>query len=303
MHSLRISVCDRQRETTGGTEKTTKQNSGSRRQAGQRLRSLAAVLLTLSACMPPGFAQQNGAGSNAPDKAASNLPVAPAPIPTEPIPLRTTGRDYSKPFAGWIGNPINIYRPTTIPKASFENSLRLADLVKNGRIYLSLSDAIALAIENNYDIAIARYDLDIADADILNTKTGAQFRGAPSGLVTGTLGGSASTLSTGGGPGGTAGGSAGAGSGASGLSLTTAGAGPTPENLDPSVTGTVQFDRNTTQETSIFSAFSQGQHQHLQLHLQPGFCLRNRSCGWVEQQPRHQQQPAHFLFARLHVGI
>ena len=230
----------------------TKQHRGPREQAG-RLRSLAVVLLTLSACMPPGFAQQSGAANAAPDKAASNLPVAPAPISTEPIPLRTTGRDYSKPFAGWFGNPINIYRPTTIPKASFENSVRLADLVRNGRIYLSLSDAIALAIENNYDIAIARYDLDIADADILNTRTGAQFRGAPSGLVTGTLGGSASTLSTGGGPGGTTVGSGGAGSGASGLTLTTAGAGPTPENLDPSVTGTVQFDRNSSQETSIFS--------------------------------------------------
>ena len=72
--------------------------------------------------------------------------------------------------------------------------MRLADLVKDGKIYLSLSDAIALAIENNYDIAIARYDLDIADTDILRTKTGAAPLGAPSGLVTGTLGGSTSTL-------------------------------------------------------------------------------------------------------------
>ena len=71
-----------------------------------------------------------------------------------------------------LGNPINVYRPTTIPKANFANSVRLDNLVKDGKIYLSLSDAIALAIENNYDIAIARYDLDIADTDILRTKTG-----------------------------------------------------------------------------------------------------------------------------------
>ena len=111
--------------------------------------------------------------------------------------------------------------------------MRLADLVKDGKIYLSLSDAIALAIENNYDIAIARYDLDIADTDILRTKTGAAPLGAPSGLVTGTLGGSASTLSTGGGPGGTTVGSGGAGSGVNGLTLTTAGAGPAPETSIP----------------------------------------------------------------------
>ena len=62
--------------------------------------------------------------------------------------------------------------PTNIPKANFNNSVRLTDLVKDGKIYLSLSDAIALAIENNYDIAIARYDLDIADTDILRAKSG-----------------------------------------------------------------------------------------------------------------------------------
>ena len=66
--------------------------------------------------------------------------------------------------------------------------MRLADLVKNGKIYLSLSDAIALAIENNYDIAIARYDLDIADTDILRTKTGAAPLGAPSGSGDGHAG-------------------------------------------------------------------------------------------------------------------
>ena len=136
--------------------------------------------------MPPGFAQQAGAGSKGPDKAASELPVAPTPAPTEPYPLRTSSRDYSKPFAGWLGNPINIYRPTTIGKASFTNSVRLADLVRDGKIYLSLSDAIALAIENNYDIAIARYDLDIADTDILRTKR-AGAAGRALGLVTSTL--------------------------------------------------------------------------------------------------------------------
>ena len=145
------------------------------------------------------------------------MPVAPAPVSTQPYPLRTSSRDYSKPFGSWLRNPIGVYMRTKIPKASFKNSVRLTDLVKDGKIYLSLSDAIALAIENNYDIAIARYDLDIADTDILRTKAGATPLGAPSGLVTGTLGGSTSTLSTGGGPGGTTVGSGGAGSGVNGL--------------------------------------------------------------------------------------
>jgi len=182
--------------------------------------------------------------------------VAPVPVATQPIPLRTSDRDYSKAFGTWHGNPINIYRPTTIAKASFANSVRLADLVKDGKIYLSLSDAIALAIENNYDIAIARYDLDIADTDVLRTRTGALPLGAPSGLITGTLGGSTTILSTGGGPGGSAVGSGGAGSGVSGLTLSTQGAGPVPEYLDPTITGTVQLERARSQQTSIFSPAS-----------------------------------------------
>jgi outer membrane protein TolC len=219
------------------------------------LRAVAAVMLTLTAGMPAGYPQQvTGAGSNGPDKAASTLPSAPAPVSTQPFPLRTGERDYSKPFGRWWGNPINVYRPTKLGVASFTNSVRLANLVKDGKIYLSLSDAIALAIENNYDIAIARYDLDIADTDILRTKTGTPPLGAPSGLVTGTLGGSETILSTGGGPGGTAGGSGGAGSGTAGLTLTTGGAGPAPENLDPSVSSTIQFEHaNQPQLNTVFS--------------------------------------------------
>ncbi len=223
-----------------------------RGQAGSRLRAIAAVVLTMASCMPSGFAQ-TPAGTKGPDKAASDLPAAPTPTPTEPFSLRPSQRDFSKPYAGFLSNPINKYRPTSIGKASFENSVRLTDMVKNGKIYLSLSDAIALAIENNYDIAIARYDLSIADTDILRTKTGSLPLGAPSGLITNTLGGSAAILSTGGGPGGTTGGSGGAGSGVSGLTLTTAGAGPAPANLDPNLTAAINFDRDHLPSSSFFS--------------------------------------------------
>ena len=131
-------------------------------------------MLALTAGMPSGFAQQTpGAGEKTAEKSASELPSAPAVSLTEPLKLRPSARDFSKPAGELLGNPIRMYRPTSIPKASFVNSVRLTDLVKDGKIYLSLSDAIALALENNFDIAIARYDLDIADTDILRTRTGA----------------------------------------------------------------------------------------------------------------------------------
>jgi outer membrane protein len=227
-------------------------------QAGKRLRAIAAVMLTLTAGVPPGFGQQavQGAGAKNPERQASELPGAPAPVLTQPLDLRSSARDFSRPSHRLLGNPFNTFKPTTIPKASFANSVRLTDLVKEGKIYLSLSDAIALALENNYDIAIARYDLDIADTDILRTRVGGAAGaplGAPSGLITNTLGGSASTLSTGGGPGGSTVGSGGAGSGSAGLSLTTAGAGPTPEALEPSVTGNLNYDWASAPSTNFFT--------------------------------------------------
>jgi outer membrane protein TolC len=241
MHLFGTSVFEQQ-------EKTARTNCG---EAGNRLRAIAAVMLTLTAGVPSGFAQQ--AAVPVADKAASELPSAPAPVLTEPLNLRPSARDFSQPAGRLRGNPINAYRGTSIPKASFVNSVRLGDMVKDGKIYLSLSDAIALAIENNYDIAIARYNLDIADTDVLVTRSGGLPRGVSTGLVTNTQGGTSSTLTTGGGPGGTSGGSGGEASGASGLVLSTAGAGPAPEAFDPSVTVATQYDRQSSPSSSFFT--------------------------------------------------
>jgi outer membrane protein TolC len=242
MHQFGMSVLPRRKA------EFTKRNAT---QAGSRLRAAAAFLLTLTAGLPSGFAQQ--ASATAPDKAASNLPAAPTPTPTEPLNLRQSQRDFSRPAGRLLGNPINKYRPTSITKASFENSVRLRDMVKDGKIYLSLSDALALALENNYDIAIARYNLDIADTDILRARAGSVLLGVNSGLVTGTQSGAASTNAVGGGPGGTTSGSGGAASGSSGLVLSTNGAGPQPEVTDPTLGGAIQFDRQHALPTSFFN--------------------------------------------------
>jgi len=175
------------------------------------------------------------------DKALAELPAAPIPVYTEPLFVRPTLHNYSQGRFS-IKNPLAIYEQQVADNASFVNSPRLENLVKDGKINLSLNDAIALALENNYDIAIARYNLDIADTDILRAKAGSALRGVSTGLVANTIGGSTSTLTSGGGPGGTSSGSGGAGSGTSGIVLSTNGAGTTPEDLDPVLTGTVSFE-------------------------------------------------------------
>ena len=215
-----------------------------------KLRAAASVMLTLFACMPPGYSQQ--AAPNPPKTPnASGLPAAPTVQPTEPFNLRDTARDYSKPYGPLIGLPWKPYTPTKVTPANFANSVRLDNLVKDGKIYLSLSDALALAIENNFDIAIARYNLDIADTDILRSKAGSTLNGVNNGVISNTLGGASSTLAGGGGPGGTTVGSGGAGSGSAGIVLSTNGAGPPPETIDPSVTGTIQLERAKQPQTNV----------------------------------------------------
>jgi outer membrane protein TolC len=199
------------------------------------------------------------------DPGLQGLPPEPAPNYTQPLFMRPTDHDYSKNRGYWP-NPLKPYLPMTAEAPRFTNAVRLPDLVKDGKIYLSLADAVLLALENNYDIAIQRYNLDVADTDILRTKAGGIFLGVPSGLITGTFGGTTSTVSasTGGGPGGTTVSAGGAASGAAGITGTTNGGGPLPEQMDPTVTGTIQLERTTTPQTTTFitgtNTFNQNQN-------------------------------------------
>ncbi len=180
----------------------------------------------------------------------AGLPPEPTPVPTRLGREFPGNRDYSKPNPPFpkVWEP---YISVKVPPPRVTNSPKLGDLIKDGKLYLSLSDAILLALENNYDIAIARYNLDIADTDILRAKSGTpSILGVQSGLVTGTIGGSSSTLSSGGGPGGTSAGASGAAGGTAGL--TTASLGTTTEPLDPVITGMVQLERTLQPQSTTF---------------------------------------------------
>jgi len=136
-------------------------------------------------------------------------------------------------------NPLNAYSPETVPEPVLTNSPRIDRLVREGKLYLSLKDAIDLALENNLDLAIARYNLPIANTDILRTQAGGFFRGVNTGVVQGTPGGGVGGFGTGApgaGAGGTTGGAGGAGAGASGLVQSTLGVGTAVNTYDPQVT-------------------------------------------------------------------
>jgi outer membrane protein TolC len=142
-------------------------------------------------------------------------------------------------------SPIGPYRAMLVPQPNLANSPRIDTLVKNGVLELSLKDAISLALENNLDIAIARYNLPIAAADVLRTQAGGSFRGVNTGVVQNTPGGGVGGFgsgASGAGAGGTSGGAGGAGSGASGLVSSTLGTGTNVSSYDPAITGMLSVE-------------------------------------------------------------
>lgn len=160
---------------------------------------------------------------------------------------QTASVDYGKP-TNYFPNPFSPYVGRDVPDPTFVNSPRIDELLKDGKLYLSLSNAIALALENNLDIEISRYNLQIADTDILRTKAGQAARGVASGLVQGTPGGGVGGFGAGApgaGAGGTSGGAGGAGTGAAGLVQSTLGAGAPVDSYDPLVTSSMNIEHGT----------------------------------------------------------
>jgi outer membrane protein TolC len=146
-------------------------------------------------------------------------------------------------------NPFSAYAPGEVPEPQLTNSPLLDQLVHDGKLQLSLKDAIRLALENNLDLAIARYNLPIANTDILRTQAGGIFRGVNAGVVQGTPGGGVGGFGSGApgaGAGGTTGGAGGAGAGASGLVQSTLGIGTAVSSYDPAITGSVGAEHQTT---------------------------------------------------------
>ncbi|WP_396272751.1 TolC family protein [Granulicella arctica] len=233
------------------------------------MQAVACIALTLMSATQQGLAQQTQTSPTAPaapqqvvndTTGQPGLPQAPQAKLTEPLYLRDTGKDYTRGRGNFFKNPLLRYAANDFILPRLTNTPRLDGLLRDGKIYLSLSDAILLALENNFDIAIARINLDIADTDILRTKAGQTFRGVSTGIVAGTLGGSTTTITSGGGPGGTSSASGGAGTGANGLVLSTNGGGPVPEVLDPVLTGTASYEAaSTVQTTPVLAGLPTGQ--------------------------------------------
>ena len=67
--------------------------------------------------------------------------------------------------------------PQRPPEVRTDNSPRVKELIRAGNLYLSLGEALALAIENNLDIELQRYMLQQGNTELLRAKGGGTTRG------------------------------------------------------------------------------------------------------------------------------
>jgi len=210
---------------------------------------------------------QNSAQNSASDQqsqtppATQAVPEAPVPAtqaaPAAPVPLAQAMTQAQQPSVAppqpfnvpmpHSHNPLFPYMPSTAPELNLSNSPRLENLIREGKIYVSLHDAIAVAIENNLDLAYFRYNFPIAQTDIQRTKSGAQANGVNAVVTQSSQGGFSSSS---GGGGGSSGGSAAAGAG--GIVTSTLGAGTAVSSFDPYLNFQGFLDHNTTPEVNAF---------------------------------------------------
>lgn len=210
-----------------------------------------AIALTgvVASLLATAAAQEQTQPQVAPDApAAQASPQAQPAIPTRQDTLENPRKiDFSKSRKSFP-NLFAPYEGRTLASPRLDNSPRINQLIHDNKLMLSLNDAIALALENNLDLAIARYNLDIADTDILRTKAGASFRGVNSGVVQGTPGGGVGGFGSGApgaGAGGTSGGAGGAGTGAGGIVQSTIGTGAPVSSYDPAISTQFNIEHGT----------------------------------------------------------
>ncbi|HYZ86888.1 MAG TPA: TolC family protein, partial [Bryobacteraceae bacterium] len=170
-------------------------------------------------------------------------------------------RSHEGGFRGLTEN----YRAVPIEATILQDSPRMADLVRAGNLYLTVRDAIALALENNLDVEVQRLTPRIAEADLLRARAGGVIRGVstsvqegPSGVgatrgsesnLTGSVSAGSATLG-----GQNAANFQQSGGGAVGVqgSVGSLSTGPAVPSFDPAIVGSLGWNRINRPQTTTF---------------------------------------------------
>ena len=217
--------------------------------AGGMVQKTLSVLCAAGLLVSTTFAQTNPAGPLPaapadPQQAPSQTIAQQAQAAAQPQPVT-----YQGPFHIELPhshNPLAPYRPSTVPELNLQNSQTLYDRIRDGKLYISLRDAIALALENNLTLASFRYNFPIAQADLQRTKAGGNANGVNIAVVSTT----ASGFSASGGGGGSSS-SSNAAAGNGGIVTSTLGAGAAVPPFDPLLTFTGYVQHTVTPEPNV----------------------------------------------------
>lgn len=205
-------------------------------------------------------------------------------------------------FFNWFANN---YEAHPIAGTSFEDSPRIDKLMRAGNIYLSLRDAIALALENNLDLANARYTPKLSEANLLRAKAGQLLRNVSSNISSGPNSAQIGVLAQNAlGSGGVAQ-SSGSGTGGvlSGLSVQLAGS--AIPNLDPTAFVQGQFVHNTTIQTATNitgTNFLVTQYKSAIYGLQQGFLSGTNVALFMSNQLGVSQNSLYNMFSPFSQG-
>ena len=161
------------------------------------------------------------------------------PPGSPPTPQTPAGNDRPLPITerGILGSITEPYRAKIPAAVNLNNSPRLESLIRGGNLYLSLSDTIALALENNLDIELQRYTPQIADTNLSRAQAGGFATPAATTVFAGPSSVTAAAPS----------------SGLQGLLV--AGStqiGPAPPSFDPALIGGLSWAHQSTPQTSSF---------------------------------------------------
>jgi outer membrane protein TolC len=152
---------------------------------------------------------------------------------------------------GHLASLTGAYRPRDIAPVNLGNSGRLDALLRAGRLYLSLQDAIALALENNLDIEIQRYGPQLADASVQRAQAGGFARGVSTSVTSGPTSASGGSSSQTGISGNAASQASSATSSSTGSTVVTQ-TGSTIPTLDPTFTSALRWGHTSTPQSSAF---------------------------------------------------
>jgi outer membrane protein len=199
-----------------------------------------------------------------------------------------------RPSAPLLWRP---YQAAQVPPVRVANSGRLRDLVRAGKLYLTAQDAIALALENDVDIEVARYDPIAWQWRVERAEAGGALPGVPSGAS------QAGSVASGQG---VLGSQAAAGVGGGGGNVSARGAGnasitqigPVTQTLDPSIQEATTFSHRTVPQPNSVQSLTSSLIENQRTYngsLQQGFLSGGSISGTYSDHYLNENAPSDVL--------